>query len=44
VIRAFSSSNTTALFPPVISLAGLGVTTANYWALTRRWFHAVDRA
>jgi ACS family D-galactonate transporter-like MFS transporter len=34
VIGAFSSSNHMALFFAVISLAGLGFTTANYWALT----------
>jgi MFS family permease len=35
VIGAFSGSNHTALFFAVISLAGLGFTTANYWALTQ---------
>lgn len=35
VIGAFSHSNATALFFAVISLAGLGFTTANYWALTQ---------
>jgi ACS family D-galactonate transporter-like MFS transporter len=34
VIGAFSGSNHAALFFAVISLAGLGLTTANYWALT----------
>lgn len=35
VIGAFAQSNSTALFFAVISLAGLGFTTANYWALTQ---------
>lgn len=35
VVGAFSSSNATALVFAVISLAGLGFTTANYWALTQ---------
>ncbi|MEO7650907.1 MAG: MFS transporter [Bryobacteraceae bacterium] len=35
VIGAFSSSNSVALFFAVVSLAGLGFTTANYWALTQ---------
>ena len=34
VVGAFSHSNQVALFFAVISLAGLGLTTANYWALT----------
>ncbi|MEP7367327.1 MAG: MFS transporter, partial [Acidobacteriota bacterium] len=35
IIGAFSQSNATALFFAVIALAGLGFTTANYWALTQ---------
>jgi MFS transporter, ACS family, D-galactonate transporter len=35
LIGAFSNSNETALFFAVVSLAGLGFTTANYWALTQ---------
>jgi ACS family D-galactonate transporter-like MFS transporter len=35
VIGAFSNSNSVALFFAVVSLAGLGFTTANYWALTQ---------
>jgi MFS family permease len=35
VIGAFSKSNHTALVFAVVSLAGLGLTTANYWALTQ---------
>ena len=34
VLGAFSTSNHMALFFAVISLAGLGLSTANYWALT----------
>jgi ACS family D-galactonate transporter-like MFS transporter len=34
VVGAFSQSNGMALFFAVISLAGLGLATANYWALT----------
>jgi MFS transporter, ACS family, D-galactonate transporter len=34
VLGAFSKSNQMALFFAVIALAGLGLTTANYWALT----------
>jgi MFS family permease len=35
VIGAMSGSETTALFFAVFSLAGLGLATANYWALTQ---------
>lgn len=35
VIGAMSESNTVALTFAVISLTGLGLTTANYWALTQ---------
>jgi sugar phosphate permease len=35
VIGAFSSSHRVALFFAVFSLTGLGLTTANYWALTQ---------
>jgi MFS family permease len=35
VFGAFSDSNAVALFFAVLSLAGLGLTTANYWALTQ---------
>lgn len=35
LIGALSDSNSVALFFAVVSLAGLGFTTANYWALTQ---------
>jgi hypothetical protein len=35
LIGAFAESNTVALFFAMVSLAGLGFTTANYWALTQ---------
>jgi len=35
VFAAFSSSNATTLFLAVFSLSGLGLATANYWALTQ---------
>jgi hypothetical protein len=35
VIGALSSSHSVALFFAVFSLSGLGLTTANYWALTQ---------
>ncbi len=35
VLGAMSSSNTVALVFAIISLAGLGLATANYWALTQ---------
>jgi ACS family D-galactonate transporter-like MFS transporter len=35
VIGAFSSSNSVALFFAIFSLSGLGLATANYWALTQ---------
>jgi ACS family D-galactonate transporter-like MFS transporter len=35
IFGAFSSSTTTTLFLAVFSLSGLGLATANYWALTQ---------
>jgi MFS family permease len=35
VIGAFSHSSSVALFFAIFSLSGLGLTTANYWALTQ---------
>lgn len=35
VIGAFSDSRSVALFFAIFSLSGLGLTTANYWALTQ---------
>ena len=35
IFGAFSSSSTVTLFLAVFSLTGLGVATANYWALTQ---------
>jgi MFS transporter, ACS family, D-galactonate transporter len=35
ILGAFSSSTTTTLFLAVFSLSGLGLATANYWALTQ---------
>ncbi|MBI1358428.1 MAG: MFS transporter [Acidobacteria bacterium] len=35
LLGALSDSNSVALFFAVVSLAGLGFTTANYWALTQ---------
>jgi MFS family permease len=35
LIGAYSESNDTALFFAVFSLSGLGLMTANYWALTQ---------
>ncbi len=35
VFGVFTESNSAALFFAVVSLAGLGFTTANYWALTQ---------
>ncbi len=40
VIGMLSKSNHVALFFAVFSLAGLGLTTANYWALTQTIFPA----
>lgn len=40
LIGMLSSSNDVALFFAVFSLAGLGLTTANYWALTQTIFPA----
>ena len=38
-----NESNSTAFFFAVVSLAGLGFTTANYWALTQALSHRIDR-
>jgi MFS family permease len=35
VVGAMSSSTSVAVFFAVVSLAGLGLATANYWALTQ---------
>jgi hypothetical protein len=40
LIGMLSKSNNLALFFAVFSLAGLGLTTANYWALTQTIFPA----
>ena len=44
VFGALSSSQTVALFFTVFSLAGLGLATANYWALTQTSFLAAPWA
>jgi ACS family D-galactonate transporter-like MFS transporter len=44
VIGMLSKSNEIALFFAVFSLAGLGLATANYWALTQTIFHPLQSA
>jgi MFS family permease len=44
IFGAFSSSTTTTLFLAVFSLSGLGLATANYWALTQTMTPAVASA
>ena len=41
VFGVFTESNGAALFFAVVSLAGLGFTTANYWARLRRSCHGI---